>query len=175
MLFYWLIAYHKQTKHNSSQLISHINSNICNNKNTGKPMKPISICKTSQNGIYWSFSDWQMSPLICNFAPQHKKSSVITTFPATSVMYLKKSTPRAVPQEKVFVINFHLAGKIWGTPQLKKKINMTHKFWITTLFNWKIMFIHQLNDKISPYITFMFICLMCSFNCCKRCFFSSPN
>ena len=48
--------------------------------------------------------------------------------------------PTSCSSKKVFPINFHLAGKIWGTPEFKK-INMTYKLWYTNLFNWKIMFI----------------------------------
>ena len=66
--------------------------------------------------------------------------------------YPHEERPASWSSKQVFLINFHLAaiffqnkllaGNMYGTPHKNNWI-IVHKIWNTTLFMWKIGFIHQ--------------------------------
>ena len=84
----------------------------------------------------------------------------------------KVEHPTSCSSKKVFLSNFHLAGKIWGTPHNNNRI-IVYKIWNTSLFIWEIVFIQQPNNKVCTWIKYLNV--ICRYNYLKRCSFSSPS
>ena len=67
---------------------------------------------------------------------------------ASHELFLKKGVPHQFSSDWEIFQNDQLAGKMWGTSQLKNQ-NLLHKIWNTTLFGWKITFTQQPNNKVT--------------------------